>query len=156
MEVSVLNIGDVAPGFELLNSDNVQVKLSDFLGQTVVLFFYPAADTDGCTRQACGFRDNFADIQGADGTVIGMSPDQPAALAKWKKKRNLPFTLLSDPDHRVAELYGVWGEKINFGRTYMGIIRSHFIIDPEGKLADIQFKVSPENSVERAVTSLTK
>ncbi len=150
----MLNIGDTAPDFELLDSEGVQIKLSDFLGQQVVLFFYPKADTDGCTRQACGFRDNFADIKEAEGTVVGVSPDQPADLAKWKKKRNLPFTLLSDPDHEVAESYGVWGEKINFGRTYLGIIRSHFIIDPEGKLADIQFKVSPEHSVERAMNSL--
>ena len=150
----MLNIGDSAPVFELLNSEGVLIKLSDFSGQQVVLFFYPKADTDGCTRQACGFRDNFADIEEADGTVVGVSPDQPVALAKWKKKRNLPFTLLSDPDHEVADRYGVWGEKINFGRTYMGIIRSHFIIDREGKLADIQFKVSPERSVERAMNSL--
>jgi peroxiredoxin Q/BCP len=152
----MLNIGDLAPEFELLDSESVQVKLSDFLGQKIVVFFYPAADTDGCTRQACGFRDNFAEIREVDGTVVGISPDQPADLAKWKKKRNLPFTLLSDPDHEVAERYGVWGEKTNFGRTYMGIIRSHFIIDPEGKLADIQFKVSPENSVKRAMNSLTE
>ena len=150
----MLNIGDAAPEFELLDSEDVLIKLYDFLGQQVVLFFYPKADTDGCTRQACGFRDNFASIEEVDGTVVGASPDQPADLAKWKKKRNLPFTLLSDPDHEVAGRYGVWGEKTNFGRTYTGIIRSHFIIDREGKLADIQFKVSPERSVERAMNSL--
>ncbi len=154
MEVFVVDIGDTAPDFKLFDSEGVLIKLSDFLGQKVVLFFYPKADTPGCTVQACGFRDNFANIEGADATVVGVSPDQPADLAKWKIKQNLPFTLLSDPDHEVAERYGVWGEKINFVRTYMGIIRSHFIIDPEGKLADIQFKISPKHSIERAMNSL--
>lgn len=150
----MLETGDRAPDFELLNSEGDLIKLADFLGKKVILFFYPKADTEGCTRQACGFRDNFGGIEQADATVVGVSPDQPVDLAKWKKKRNLPFTLLSDPDHEVAERYGVWGEKVNFGKRYMGIIRSHFIIDAEGRLADIQFNVSPENSIERAISSV--
>jgi peroxiredoxin Q/BCP len=150
----MLNIGDKAPEFELLNSEEQPVKLSDFLGQRVILFFYPKAGTSGCTRQACGFRDNFPKIEAVDATVIGMSPDKPAALAKWKAKENLPFTLLSDPEHEVAEAYGVWGEKKRYGKSYMGIIRSHFVIDATGKIEDVQFKVSPEDSVSRAMAQL--
>lgn len=154
-EVLVLKIGDVAPDFELPNSEEESVKLSDFRGQRVILFFYPKAGTSGCTTQACGFRDEFPNIQAANATVIGVSPDQPTALANWKQKENLPYNLLSDPDHEVAEQYGVWGEKKNYGRTYMGIIRSHFVISPEGKIEDVQFKVSPQNSILRGVASVT-
>jgi peroxiredoxin Q/BCP len=151
----MFEIGDKAPDFELLNSKEVPVKLSDFLGKRVVLFFYPRAGTSGCTTQACGFRDNFPTFEAANATVVGVSPDEPAALAKWIEKENLPYTLLSDPDHRVADQYGVWGEKSMYGRKYMGIIRSHFVIDVEGKFEDIQVKVSPKNSVARALTTIT-
>jgi peroxiredoxin Q/BCP len=151
----MFEIGDKAPDFELLNSKEVPVKLSDFLGKRVVLFFYPRAGTSGCTTQACGFRDNFPTFEAANATVVGVSPDEPAALAKWIEKENLPYTLLSDPDHRVADQYGVWGEKSMYGRKYMGIIRSHFVIDAEGKFEDIQVKVSPKNSVARALTTIT-
>ncbi len=150
----MLNTGDPAPDFELLDDQSKTVKLSDFRGQKVVLFFYPKAGTSGCTTQACGFRDNYPKIEAADGLVIGVSPDEPPDLAKWRAKEKLPFTLLSDPDHQVAEAYGVWGEKKMYGRSYMGIIRSHFVIDAEGKIEDIQFKVSPEDSVARAVAHL--
>ena len=150
----MLNIGDEAPGFELLDSDEKSVNLADYRGQRVILFFYPKAGTSGCTVQACGFRDNFPQIEAADGTVVGISPDKPAALARWKAKESLPFTLLSDPDHLVAEAYGAWGEKVNYGRTYMGIIRSHYVVDAEGKLEDVQFKVSPKNSINRALATL--
>jgi peroxiredoxin Q/BCP len=151
----MLNIGDKAPEFELLNDEEISVKLSDFLGQRVVLFFYPKAGTSGCTTQACGFRDNYPQIEAADATVIGVSPDKPAALAKWKAKENLPFTLLSDPDHEVAEAYGVWGEKKMYGKSYMGIIRSHFVIDAQGLIEDVQFKVSPTDSISRAMAKLS-
>jgi peroxiredoxin Q/BCP len=151
----MLNIGDVAPDFELLDSDEKPVKLSDFRGQRIILFFYPKAGTSGCTTQACGFRDNYPKIEAAEGTVIGVSPDKPAALTKWKAQESLPFTLLSDPDHQVAEAYGAWGEKMNYGRTYMGIIRSHFVVDAEGKVEDVQVKVSPKNSIKRAMATLT-
>jgi peroxiredoxin Q/BCP len=150
----MLNIGDKAPEFELLNAEEDLVKLSDFLGQRVILFFYPKAGTSGCTTQACGFRDNFPKIEAADATVIGVSPDEPAALAKWKAKESLPYTLLSDPEHEVAEAYGVWGEKKMYGKSYMGIIRSHFVIDAEGTIEDVQFKVSPNDSVSRAMAQL--
>jgi peroxiredoxin Q/BCP len=151
----MLNIGEAAPDFELHDSDEKPVKLSDFRGRRVVLFFYPKAATSGCTTQACGFRDNYPQIEAAEGTVIGVSPDKPAALAKWKEEEALPFTLLSDPDHLVAEAYSAWGEKMNYGRTYMGIIRSHYVVDADGKLEDVQFKVSPKNSIKRAMATLT-
>lgn len=151
----MLKIGDPAPDFELLSDDGKPVKLSDFRGQRVILFFYPRADTPGCTRQACGFRDNYPTIQAANGTVIGLSPDEPEALAKWKAKENLPFMLVSDPDHAIAETYGAWGEKTNFGNTYEGIIRSHVVIGPDGKLEDIRLNIKPEDSVETGVAAVT-
>jgi thioredoxin-dependent peroxiredoxin len=150
----MLEIGDLAPDFELLSSESEPVKLSDFRGQRVVLFFYPKADTPGCTIQACGFRDNYTVFQERNAIVLGISPDLPKELAKWKAAQNFPYPLLSDPDHATAEAYGVWGEKKMYGRSYEGIIRSHFFIDAEGKLADVQVKVSPEQSVERALQAL--
>ena len=150
----MLKVADVAPDFELLDSEGQPVKLSDFRGRRLVLFFYPKAGTSGCTVQACGLRDNFPKIEAGNATVVGISPDKPAALAKWKAEENLPYPLLSDPDHQVAEAYGVWGEKKMYGRSYMGIIRSHFIIDADGKIEDVQFKVSPKDSISRAVASL--
>jgi len=150
----MFEIGESAPDFELLNSDEEPVSLSGYLGKRVVLFFYPRAGTSGCTTQACGFRDNFPKIEAANATVVGISPDEPAALAKWISDEKLPYTLLSDPDHKVADQYGVWGEKSMYGRKYMGIIRSHFIIDDQGKFEDIQFKVSPKNSIVRALKTV--
>lgn len=150
----MLEIGDTAPEFELLNSKEENVRLNDYRGKRIVIFFYPKADTPGCIKQACGFRDNFSLVAEANATVIGLSPDNPADLAKWKAKENLPFTLLSDPDHQVADAYGAWGEKKSYGRTYEGIIRSHFVIDEDGKLEDIQINVRPETSVSRAIATL--
>jgi peroxiredoxin Q/BCP len=152
--VNMLTIGNRAPDFTLTSSEGEEVSLSDYRGQRVILFFYPKAATPGCTKQACGFRDNLPRIEAADAAVIGISPDSPQALAKWQEEEGFNYPLLSDPDHEVAEAYGVWGEKTNFGRTYMGIIRSHFVIDPEGRLEDIQKNVSPEKSVERALEAL--
>jgi peroxiredoxin Q/BCP len=150
----MLKTGDTAPDFELLNSKEEKVKLRDYRGKRVVVFFYPKAGTSGCTKQACGFRDNFSLVEEVNATVIGLSPDSPADLAKWKAKENLPFMLLSDPDHQVANAYGAWGEKKSYGRTYEGIIRSHFVIDEEGRLEDIQINVRPETSVSRAIATL--
>lgn len=150
----MLKPGDPAPEFELLSAEEEKVSLKDFRGQRVVIFFYPRAGTSGCTTQACGFRDHFPQIDAAGATVIGISPDTPIDLAKWKAKENLPYTLLSDPEHEVADAYGVWGEKSMYGKKYMGIIRSHFVLDADGRLEDVQFKVSPQKSVENALKTL--
>ncbi|GAB4271683.1 MAG: thioredoxin-dependent thiol peroxidase [Candidatus Promineifilaceae bacterium] len=150
----MLKVGDAAPDFELMADDGKLVKLSDFRGKKVVLFFYPKAATPGCTTQACGFRDNYSVIEERGAVVLGISPDAPEKLAKWRAKEGFPYYLLADEDHAVAEAYGVWGEKKMYGRSYMGIIRSHFIIDEEGKLADVRVKISPKESVAKAVKFL--
>lgn len=147
----MFEVGDVAPDFELITDEGNTVKLSDYRGQRVLIFFYPKADTPGCTTQACGFRDNFPIIEAAGATVLGISPDAPEKLAKWREKMGFPYNLLSDPEHTVAEAYGVWGEKKLYGRPYMGIIRSHFVVDAEGKFEDVQFKVGPKKSIEKGV-----
>ena len=144
-------IGDQAPDFSLNNQDGETVSLSDLRGRKVVLFAYPKAATPGCTTQACGFRDHFADFSTEDAVVFGISPDQPAKLAKWKAKESLPYDLLSDPEHETLDAYGAWGEKSMYGKKYMGVIRSHFIIDEDGNFADVQIKVSPKKSIEKAV-----
>jgi thioredoxin-dependent peroxiredoxin len=155
MEVLMLKAGEMAPEFELTASSGETVRLSDFRGQRVILFFYPKAKTPGCTKQACGFRDRWAVIHSAGATVLGISPDDPETLRRWKEEERFPYELLADPDHAVADAYGVWGEKKSFGRTYDGIIRSHFVVDEEGRLADVQFNVSPDDSVERGVAALS-
>ncbi|NLF75863.1 MAG: thioredoxin-dependent thiol peroxidase [Chloroflexi bacterium] len=147
-------VGDKAPDFELKNQDGQTVRLSDFRGKKIVLFAYPKAGTSGCTTQACGLRDEFPRIESANAIVLGLSPDEPADLLKWKKKENLPYDLLSDPDHAVLDAWGVWGEKSMYGKTYMGVIRSHWIIDEDGTVVDAQIKVSPTESVERATQFL--
>ena len=146
-----LQVGHAAPDFELPSDSGSKVKLSDFRGKRVIVYFYPKDDTPGCTTQACGFRDAYPQIEEKNAVVIGISPDGEKSHRKFKTKHNLPFILLSDEDHRVAELYGVWGEKSMYGRKYMGILRSHFVIDEQGKLVDAQVKVSPADSVERAM-----
>ncbi len=150
----MLAIGRPAPAFRLLDQDGRQVTLGDFEGRTVVLFAFPKAATSGCTRQACGFRDNYAAVQAAGAVVLGLSPDQPAALKRWQQKEKLPFDLLSDPDHAVLAKYGAWGAKSMYGKSYEGVIRSHFVIGPHGRLADQQIKVSPQDSVARALAFL--
>lgn len=147
----MLQIGDSVPDFELLTDAGEPLMLSELRGRRVVLFFFPKADTPGCTKQACGFRDRFPRIETANATVLGLSPDQPKALAKWKEKESLPYTLLSDPDHEVAEAFGAWGEKSMYGKSYMGILRGHAIIGPDGTIEDLRVKISPEESVEEAV-----
>lgn len=143
--------GEKAPDFELLNQDNKPVKLSDFRGKRVILFAYPAAGTSGCTTQACGFRDQFPKLQANNVVVLGISPDTPKDQLSWKEKEGLQYDLLSDPDHKVLEQWGAWGEKNNYGRTYEGVIRSHWVIDEEGKIIDEQLNIKPVESVERAV-----
>jgi peroxiredoxin Q/BCP len=150
----MLTVGDAAPDFELLSDEGRPVRLSDLRGRRVVLFFYPKADTPGCTRQACGFRDSFPRISAAQTTIFGISPDQPAALAKWRAKEKLPYNLLSDPDHRVIAEYGAWGPKTSYGITRDGVIRSHVVVGPDGRIEDLQLKVSPEESVQRALEAI--
>lgn len=149
-----LEIGDKAPDFKLKSDSGETVKLSSFKGKKVVLYFYPADDTPGCTKQACDFRDNFSALQGADAVVLGVSPDSVESHVKFKKKYDLNFPLLSDPDHKVAETYGAWGEKNNYGKVYIGLIRSHFVIDEKGKLIDIRRRVSAKDSVRLALEAL--
>ncbi|MBU0702554.1 MAG: thioredoxin-dependent thiol peroxidase [Chloroflexi bacterium] len=144
----MVKTGEMAPAFTLTADDGTQVSLSDFRGQKIVLYFYPKADTPGCTRQACAIRDVYPNIEGQGGVVIGISPDPPERLVKFREKHNLPFILLSDPDHQVAEAYGAWGEKKSFGKTYDGIIRSHFGVDEEGRLIESKLKVKPEKTAD--------
>ncbi len=148
------NIGDSAPDFALPNQDGQTVRLSDFKGKKVILFAYPKAGTGGCTTQACGFRDAMPKFESSNAVVLGISPDAPAALKKWKDKENLPYDLLSDVDHEVLEAWGAWGEKSMYGKKYFGVIRSHWLIDEDGNIADVQVKVSPKDSVERAIKAL--
>ncbi len=148
------SVGEKAPDFELKNQDGQLVRLSDLRGRKVVLFAFPKAGTPGCTKQACGFRDTFPRIEAVDAVVLGLSPDAPEDLLKWKQAENLPYTLLSDPDHAVLEAWGAWGEKTSYGKSYMGVIRSHWVIDESGTIIDAQIKVSPEDSVSRALKVL--
>lgn len=150
----MLTVGKPAPDFELVNQDGKTVRLSDFRGKKVVMFAYPAAGTSGCTTQACGFRDQFPRFQENNFVILGISPDKPADQLKWKQAENLPYDLLCDQDHSVLEQWGAWGEKKNYGKTYEGVIRSHWIIDENGVLADQQLNVKPVESVEKAVAAL--
>jgi peroxiredoxin Q/BCP len=147
-------VGEFAPDFELPDEAGKPHKLSDYRGRRVVLYFYPKDDTSGCTKQACGFRDAYPTIEEQKAVVIGISPDGAASHQKFKTKYNLPFVLLSDPEHTVLNLYGVWGEKSLYGRKFMGVIRSHFVIDAAGRVADAQVKVSATDSVGKALASL--
>lgn len=147
----MLSPGDMAPDFELLNSEGKPIRLSQYRSKRVVVYFYPKAGTSNCTVQAQGFRDNYDQIEAANGMVLAVSPDEPEKLAKWKESENLPFLLLSDPDHRVADSYGAWGEKTIYGRTTDGILRSHFVIDEEGIIEDVQVRVTAKDSVSKAV-----
>jgi peroxiredoxin Q/BCP len=138
-----LQPGDEAPDFTLHNQDGEPVTLSLLRGKNVVVYFYPKADTPGCTTQACGIRDHRSDYEKANAVVLGLSPDPVADLAKFAEKYGLPFTLLSDDGHKVAEEYGVWVEKNMYGRKYMGNERTSFVIDPEGKIKQVLHKVKP-------------
>jgi peroxiredoxin Q/BCP len=149
-----LQIGDLAPDFEALTDAGETVRLSDYRGQRVVVYFYPKDDTPGCTTQACGFRDNYAVIEGRNAVVLGVSPDGQASHQTFKSKFDLPFTLLVDADHAIAERYGAWGEKQSYGKTVIGVLRSHFVIDEQGRIADAHVRVSPEDSVRLALRAL--
>ena len=146
--------GQEAPDFELTSDEGERVKLSQFRGQPVVLYFYPRDDTPGCTTQACGIRDNYDDFEERGAVVLGVSPDEESSHVKFKQKYGLPFTLLADPEHTVSEQYGVWGERKYMGRTYMGVERSTFLIDPEGRIARVMRKVKPDTHVEQVLQAL--
>jgi thioredoxin-dependent peroxiredoxin len=150
----VIEPGDTAPDFELPDQDGQLVKLSDHRGRNVIVYFYPKADTPGCTAQACGIRDRSDEYDAANAVVLGISPDKPAALRKLADKYELPFTLLADPDHAVAEEYGVWVEKSMYGKRYMGIQRATFIVDPEGVVAHVIPKVKPKTHDDDVLAAL--
>jgi peroxiredoxin Q/BCP len=150
----VLAAGDQAPDFTLPDQSGEPVTLSDLRGQTVVLYFYPRADTPGCTTQACGVRDHAADYDEIDARVIGISPDPVTAVRKFADKYDLGFTLLADEDHAVADAYGTWGEKSMYGKTYMGVQRATFIIDADGRIAKVFPKVSPKTHDDAVLEAL--
>lgn len=150
--VVMLTVKDKAPTFSLLNQRDEKVKLADFKGRNVLVYFYPKADTPGCTTQACALRDIADDI--GDTVVLGISPDQPAKLAKFDDKYSLGFDLLSDPDHAIAEAYDVWHEKKNYGKVYMGIVRSAFLVGPDGKLREVWYKISPKDTPTKLLAAL--
>jgi thioredoxin-dependent peroxiredoxin len=150
----VLAEGDKAPAFSLPDQNGEKVKLSDLKGQTIVLYFYPKADTSGCTTQACGVRDRRADYEAAGARVIGVSPDEVKDVDKFAGKYDLDFTLLADTDHAVAEKYGTWVEKSMYGRRYMGVQRATFIIDPKGKIARVFPKVQPKQHDDLVLKAL--
>lgn len=144
-----LEPGTPAPDFSLLNQDGESVSLADLRGEKVILYFYPAAMTPGCTTQACDFRDSISSLQGAGYTVVGVSRDEPAKLASFRERDGLTFELLSDPDHAVHTAYGVWGEKMNYGKVVEGVIRSTFVIDEHGVITLAQYNVKATGHVAR-------
>ncbi|HEV2711747.1 MAG TPA: thioredoxin-dependent thiol peroxidase [Gaiellaceae bacterium] len=146
--------GRKAPDFELTSDSGERVRLSQFRGKPVVLYFYPRDDTPGCTKQACGIRDNYDDFTERGAVVVGVSPDEESSHVKFKRRHGLPFTLLADPDHEVAEQYGVWVEKRYMGRKYMGIERSTFLIDSRGRVAKVMRRVKPDTHVEKVLAAL--
>lgn len=149
-----VKIGSTAPNFTLPDEKGNPVKLSDFRGKRVILYFYPKDDTPGCTAQACDFRDRYDEITDKNGIVIGISPQGADSHRKFRTKYNLPFILLSDTDHAVAEKYGAWGDRSLYGKTFKGIIRSHFVIDEQGKIEDIRIKVRAKESAGLALDAL--
>ena len=143
-----LETGTKAPAFSLSNQDEKKISLADYAGQKVIVYFYPAASTPGCTTQACDFRDNINSLKSSGFTVLGISPDTPAKLKKFKDKEGLNFELLSDPDNSVQQAYGAYGEKSMYGKTYMGTIRSTFVVDEAGKISDAFYNVKAKGHIE--------
>lgn len=152
----MIEAGQKAPTFSLQNQDDETVSLADYAGRKVVLYFYPKADTPGCTTQACGIRDRSGEYDDAGATVIGVSADEPKKLRKFADKHDLDFTLVTDPGHEVLEAYGVWMEKKNYGKTYMGIQRATFIIDGDGNVANVIPKVSPKTHDDEVLAALAE
>lgn len=149
-----LGRGDRAPAFSLKDQDGKTVKLADFKGKKLLLYFYPKADTPGCTAQACSIQEAMPDLKSLGIAAVGVSPDLPDEQKKFAAKYGLAFALLSDPDHAVAEAYGAWGEKSMYGKTYEGIIRSSFLIDEGGRVVQAWYKVSPKDTVPLAREAL--
>ena len=149
-----IKVGDQAPDFETTDDRGEPVKLSELRGKRVILYFYPRDNTTGCTTQACGFRDTYQTIEDKNAVVIGVSPDTRESHQDFKSKYELPFALLADEDHKLAEAYGVWQERERDGRKFMGIVRSHFVIDEKGKVADARYNVSPAESATLAAGAL--
>ncbi|WP_405017605.1 thioredoxin-dependent thiol peroxidase [Kitasatospora sp. NBC_00070] len=149
-----LQPGDTAPAFTLPDADGNQVSLADHLGRKVIVYFYPAALTPGCTKQACDFTDNLEVFAGAGYDVIGISPDKPAKLAKFRETEHLKVTLLADEDHAVLEAYAAYGEKVNYGRTYVGVIRSTVIVDEQGKVEHALYNVKATGHVAKLLRDL--
>ncbi len=152
--MSNLKEGDPAPNIRATTDKGEQFELSALKGKNVILYFYPKADTPGCTKEACEFRDTSPKFSKANTVIVGVSPDPEKAQANFKAKFDLPFTLLADTDHRAAEAYGVWKEKSMYGKTYMGIERTTFVIDPEGKVKKIFTKVKVEGHAEEVLAAI--
>lgn len=144
-----LEVGDTAPAFSLPDADGNTVKLSDYKGRKVIVYFYPAASTPGCTKEACDFRDNLAELNDAGLDVVGISPDKPEKLAKFRDKEGLTFPLLADPDRTVLEAWGAYGEKTMYGKTVQGVIRSTFVVDENGKIALAQYNIRATGHVAK-------
>jgi len=149
-----LNEGDKAPAFTVETSGDGKLSLADYLGKNVILYFYPKDDTPGCTKEACAFRDGYADFTKRGAVVLGVSPDPVKSHDKFVKKFQLPFTLLADTDKKIVEAYGVWGEKVFMGRKYMGTHRVTFLIGPDGKIKKIWPKVKPEEHAAEVLAAL--
>jgi peroxiredoxin Q/BCP len=152
--MTTLAAGDTAPDFALADQSGRIVRLSDLRGRRLFVYFYPKADTPGCTTQSCAVRDARSDFEGLEVDVLGISPSPVDDQAAFDTKFSLGFPLLSDPDHAVAEAYGTWDERSLYGKTYMGIIRSSFLIDPEGRIEDAWYKVSPKDTVPKALAAM--
>ena len=151
-----LSVGDKAPSFSLSSQDDKIISLSDFKGKRLLLYFYPKADTPGCTKHACSIRDAAKELKKHGASAIGISPDKPSKQKKFDEKYSLGFLLLSDTDNKVSRAYGAWGEKSMYGKTYEGIIRSSFVIDGQGKIVQASYKVKPLETVPNATEVLLK
>lgn len=151
-----LEVGMTAPDFALADKDGIVRRLTDFRGQTVIVYFYPKDDTPGCTRQACAFRDSFAALRSLNAVVIGISRDSVESHVKFAEKHELPFILCADPERTAIEAYGVWQEKTNYGKTTMGVVRSTFVIDPDGVVIKIFARAKPDTNALQIVDFLTK
>jgi len=151
----MVQIGEIAPDFTLLNQDKQRINLSDYRGKKVVLFAFPKANTPGCNNQACNFRDEFPQIESANAVVLGISTDSPETLKQWQESKNLPYDLLSDPDHAVLEAWDAWGMKVAVISLPVAT-RSYWVIDEAGKIIDMQVGVAPKKSVEQAIIALQK